>query len=91
MLSAAERRAIGLRLAGDLAGGGLLLVGLVLSVWRPDQPRIAAVVQGLAALVVGIPVLLRGLPALVSPVPRHSTDQLVSLALALSNCLTSSW
>ncbi len=81
MLSAAERRSIGMRLAGDLAGGGLLLVGLVLEVWRPEQAQVAALVQALAALTVGIPVLIRGLPALVSPRPRHTTDQLVSLAV----------
>lgn len=76
-----ERRAIATRLAGDLAGGGLLLVGLLLLAWRPDQPRIAALVQALAALVVGVPVLVRGLPALVSLRPRDTTDQLVSLAV----------
>jgi len=81
VMSAQERRSIGLRLAGDLTGGGLLLVGLVLMAWRPDQPRIAALVQALAALVVGVPVLLRGLPALVSLRPRATTDQLVSLAV----------
>ncbi|HCH64751.1 MAG: cadmium-translocating P-type ATPase [Deltaproteobacteria bacterium] len=81
VLTAAERRSIGLRLAGDLTGGGLLLVGVILSIWRPDQPRISAVVSAVAALVVGIPVLMRGLPALLSPQPRHTTDQLVSLAL----------
>ena len=81
VMTSAERRSLGLRLAGDLAGGGLLVVGLVLLAWRPDQPRIAALVQGLAALTVGIPVLVRGLPALVSLRPRHTTDQLVSLAV----------
>lgn len=81
VLTDTDRRAIGVRLAGDLAGGGLLVVGVFLSVWRPDQPQVAAFVQALAALTVGLPVLARGLPALVSLRPRHTTDQLVSLAV----------
>jgi len=81
VMTAEERRSVGLRLAGDLAGGGLLLVGLALELWRPDQLRIAAAVQGIAALVVGVPVLVRGLPALVALKPRATTDQLVSLAV----------
>jgi len=81
VLDASERRRIALRLGGDLAGAGLLAVGFGLSLWRPDQAQVAALVQATAALVVAVPVLVRGLPALVALRPRDTTDQLVSLAV----------
>ena len=81
VLDASERRRIALRLGGDLAGAGLLAVGFGLSVWRPDQAQVAALVQAVAALIVAVPVLVRGLPALVALRPRDTTDQLVSLAV----------
>lgn len=87
LLTAEERREVSLRLTADLAGAGLLSLGLVWGWLRPDQAQVAALVQAVAALVVGVPVLARGARGLITPsdgspaAARSHTDQLVALAV----------
>ncbi len=80
-LTREERRRISTRLGADLAGLGLLAVGLGIAWATPDQAQVGALVQALAALVVAAPVLARGAVGLVRPTPLGHTDQLVALAV----------
>jgi Cd2+/Zn2+-exporting ATPase len=76
-----ERRRISTRLGADLAGLGLLAVGLGIAWWTPGQAQVGALVQAVAALIVAAPVLFRGAIGLFRPTPLGHTDQLVALAV----------
>ncbi len=76
-----ERRAIALRLGPLLAGAGLLALGSIHGMLRPDQSAISALVQGLAAVTVSVSVCVRGARGFFARPTRDLTAQLVSLAV----------
>ena len=81
VLSADERRRIGVRLGAGLTGAGLLGLGTLLVRIAPDQWQIGEFFRGLAAAVVGIPTLISGLRGVVTGDTRRATDQLVAIAV----------
>ncbi len=83
-LTGAEQSQIARRLGANLAGAGLLGLGVALAWMVPDMARPAELLQALAGLVVGVPVLLQGARGFLAR-PAHSyTDQLVALAILAS-------
>lgn len=81
VLSAEERRRIGIRLSAGLTGVGLLGLGTLLVRFAPEQWQIGEFFRGLAAAVVGIPTLISGLRGVVTGDTRRATDQLVAIAV----------
>jgi len=80
-LTPKERLRLGVRLFSALAGGGLLVVGVIYGRLFPDQQPVAALVTALAATVVAIPIFISAIRGFLSNPPEDFTDQLVSLAV----------
>ena len=70
-----------LRLAIDLIGGGLFLIGFVFAWLYPFQAQIGALVQAFAAMLVGMASLIRGIQGMIHGRMEQSTDQLVAIAI----------
>jgi heavy metal translocating P-type ATPase len=81
LLSAAERRALGIRLTLALMAGGLLVLSLGMRLLAPDQADVAELVAGGAALLVAFPAIAAAWQSLKYPDLHGLTDQLIALAM----------
>jgi len=81
LLSTAEKRALGIRLAAALLAAALLLVAVGFQFLLPERQDIAQLVAGVAAALVAVPALQAAWFSLKYPDLHGITDQLIALAL----------